>query len=167
MTTEQRPAESEEERLDRNLAELLGELRVALPGVQVLFAFLLTVPFSSGFAGSTRFEHDVYLVTLLATATSTALLLAPSAYHRIEFRQRDRAYIIALANRLMIAGLGFLTVAMTGAVLLVSHHLFAGGVAAAVSAGTFLALALLWYVGPLRRRAKRRAELREDVVTGP
>ena len=96
--------ESEEERLDRNLLELLNELRVALPGVQVLFAFLLTVPFTQRFATLTETQEDVYYVALLATAASALLLIAPSAHHRINFRQQDKAYIVFLANKLTIVG---------------------------------------------------------------
>jgi hypothetical protein len=81
-------AESEKERVDRELIELLNELRVALPGVQVLFAFLLTIPFARGFPGTTRAERDVYFVALVSAVVSTVLLMAPSAYHRILFRQQ-------------------------------------------------------------------------------
>ena len=102
---ETRPDESEKERLDRNLLELLNELRVALPGVQVLFAFLLTVPFTQRFSTLTSTQEKVYYATLLLTTVSTVLLIAPSAHHRINFRQQDKAYIVFLANRLTIAGL--------------------------------------------------------------
>src|SRR3954470_14595869 len=100
--------ETPHERVDRNLTELLGELRVALPGVQVLFAFLLAVPFNQGFQKATEFQKDVYLVTLLLTALATALLIAPSAYHRLEFRQGDKKHIVFMANRFAIIGFGFL-----------------------------------------------------------
>src|SRR3978361_1151974 len=95
--------ETTKERLDRNLNEMLGELRVALPGVQVLFAFLLAVPFNQGFARATSFQKDIYLVTLLLTAVATALLIAPSAYHRIEFRQDDKRHIVFISNTFAIA----------------------------------------------------------------
>src|SRR3954462_6148761 len=107
--------ETEKERLDRNLNELLQELRVALPGVQVLFAFLLTVPFQQGFSKADGFQKDVYLVTLLLTAVATALLIAPSAYHRLEFRQNDKKHIVTVANRFAIAGFAVLAAAMTSA----------------------------------------------------
>src|SRR5437773_3736278 len=90
--------ESEEERADRNLSEALQELRVALPGVQVLFAFLLTVPFSQGLTRMTSFEKDLYVVVLLSTALATFLLIAPTAYHRFLFRQGRKAEIVAFAN---------------------------------------------------------------------
>jgi hypothetical protein len=113
-----RPDESEHERLDRNMGELLGELRVALPGVQVLFGFLLTVPFANGFQKVTDFQRDVYFVTLLCAGAASALLIATSAYHRIVFRRGQKRHLVLLANRFTIAGLAFLALAMTGAVLL-------------------------------------------------
>ena len=146
--------ETEHERLDRNLTELVGELRVALPGVQVLFAFLLTVPFQQRFATASSFQRDVYLVTLLATGVSTALLLAPSALHRIDFRQDDKEHIVYAGNRYAIAGFGFLLIAITGAVLLVTDFLYDSRTAAISTLGIGLALLLFWYVLPLLRRAR-------------
>jgi len=147
--------ESEKERLDRNLIELLNELRVALPGVQVLFAFLLTVPFTQRFATLTESQETVYYTTLLLTTASAVLLIAPSAHHRINFRQQDKQYIVFLANRLTIVGLAFLALAMTGVVFLITDLLY-GSTATAVAAGTTgLAFALLWYVVPIVRRVGR------------
>src|SRR5215212_3482288 len=116
--------ETEEERLDRNLTELLNELRVALPGVQVLFAFLLGVPFTQRFAALAPYQEDIYFGTLICAAAATAFLIAPSAHHRIEFRLRDKHYIVPLANRFAIIGLAFLALAMTGVVLLVTDFIF-------------------------------------------
>jgi hypothetical protein len=147
--------ETEKERLDRNLNELLGELRVALPGVQVLFAFLLAVPFNQGFAKATSFQTDVYLVTLLLTAGATALLIAPSAYHRIQFRQDDKRHIVFVANRLAIAGFGVLAAAMTSAVLLVTDYLYSGTTSVIATVGVGLALYGFWYVAPLIRRVRQ------------
>jgi hypothetical protein len=147
--------ETEKERLDRNLNELLGELRVALPGVQVLFAFLLTVPFQQGFAKATGFQKDVYLVTLLLTAFASALLIAPSAYHRIEFRQDDKAHIVFMANRFAIAGFGVLAAAMTSAVLLVTDYLYGGTTSLVATIGVGVVLYSLWYLAPLARRVRR------------
>jgi hypothetical protein len=147
--------ESEKERLDRNLIELLNELRVALPGVQVLFAFLLTVPFTQRFATLTDSQEKVYYTTLLLTTAATVLLIAPSAHHRINFRQQDKEYIVFLANRLTIAGLGFLALSMTGVVFLITDLLY-GSTATAVATGiTAFAFAMLWYVVPLWRRMRR------------
>jgi hypothetical protein len=148
--------ESEGERLDRNLGELLQELRVALPGVQVLFAFLLAVPFQQNFTQITPFEKKVYFATLLCTAMSAALLIAPSSYHRLTFHLQQKHDLVFLANRFTIAGLTFLALAMTGAIILVTDVLF-GGVATVVTgvaaAATF---ATLWYALPLRRRVSLR-----------
>src|SRR5687767_1325579 len=111
-------------RLDRELIELLNELRVALPGVQVLFAFLLTVPFTQRFTTLTTTQEKIYYATLLCTTASTILLIAPSAHHRINFRQQDKAYIVFLANRMTIAGLGLLALAMSGVVFLITDVLY-------------------------------------------
>lgn len=146
--------ESEGERLDRNLGELLQELRVALPGVQVLFAFLLAVPFQQNFTKITPFQEKVYFATLLLTALSAVLLISPSAYHRMTFRQQQKDHLIFLANKLAIAGLGLLALAMTGAITLITDVLY-GPVATAIAAGAALSIFILfWYALPLRRRFK-------------
>jgi hypothetical protein len=151
--------ETEKERLDRNLNELLQELRVALPGVQVLFAFLLTVPFQQGFSKATEFQKDVYLVTLLLTALASALLMAPSAYHRLEFRQDDKKHIVFMANKLSIAGFAVLAAAMTSAVLLVTDYLYSDTTSVIATIGVGVALYGLWNAAPLTRRARRAKEL--------
>ena len=115
-----RSDEDEAQRVDRELIELLNELRVVMPGVQLLFAFLLTVPFQQNFSKATSFQKDVYLVTLLLTAMASALLIAPSAYHRLQFRQDDKKHIVFIANKFSIAGFAVLAAAMTSAVLLVT-----------------------------------------------
>jgi Family of unknown function (DUF6328) len=150
--------ETELERLDRNLGELLQELRVALPGVQVLFAFLLTVPFQRRFQMATSFQKDVYLVTLLLTALTTALFIAPSAYHRLEFRQGDKEHIVDVANGLAIAGFGVLAAAMSSAILLVTDFLFGATTATICTVGAAIVLYGLWYVAPLTRRRRRARE---------
>ena len=144
--------ETEGERLDRNLEELLGELRVALPGVQVLFAFLLVVPFNTRFASLEPYQERIYLATLLLAGVASALLIAPTAYHRITFRLQDKQHLVMSSNRLTIAGLGSLAAAMTGSILLVTDVIFSGATAGA-SAGFVAAMFLvLWYLLPLRRR---------------
>jgi putative flippase GtrA len=145
------PGETEKERLDRNLNELLGELRVALPGVQVLFAFLLTVPFNQRFAHVTQFQKNVYFVTLLCAAGASICLIATTVHHRVTFRQRQRPRLVQVGNTMAIIGLAFLAVAIVGAVLLVTDVLF--GVVTTVIATSVVALAILgvWYVMPLRR----------------
>jgi hypothetical protein len=152
---EERPSgrdESEDERLDRNLSELLQELRVALPGVQVLFAFLLAVPFQQNFTKINGFERDLYFATLLFTAFSAILLIAPSSYHRMTFRLQQKRELIFLANRLTIAGLTSLAVAMTGAIVLIASVLFGAATAVVTGIGSVLGFAIFWYVLPLRRR---------------
>jgi hypothetical protein len=145
--------ETPSERYDRNLLELLQELRVAIPGVQVLFAFLLTVPFAQRFGAATAFQVYLYFATLLCAAAASALLIAPSAYHRVRFRKRDKRHIVEVSNRMVIAGLGVLGLAITGAVWLVSDVLFGTAVTAIAAGGTALLIFGLWYALPLSRRA--------------
>ena len=116
--------ETEHERVNRQLDQLLGELRVAMPGVQVLFAFLLAVPFQQRFQQVTEFQRTVYFVTPLASAGASALFIAPTAYHRLMFHGRDKPRLVRISSRLAIGGLVFLAVAMHGAVLLVTDLLF-------------------------------------------
>jgi len=150
--------ETEEERLDRNLGELLQELRVALPGVQVLFAFLLAVPFQRNFTKISEFEKKVYFATLLLTALSAALLIAPSAYHRITFRYQQKHRLVFISNRLAIAGLATLALAMICAILLITDVLFGTAAAVVTTVSAFSVFFLLWAVLPLRRRLKYRDE---------
>ncbi len=144
--------ETEAERLDRNTAELVSELRVAATGVQVLFAFLLIVPFNNRWTKVTAFERHVYYVTLLAVAVAAVLLIAPSVQHRILFRYGQKAYIVKLGNRLAIIASGFMAVGITGIVVLISDFLFGhlaagvGGVCAAVFT------TWLWFAIPLAKR---------------
>jgi Family of unknown function (DUF6328) len=148
--------ETEEERLDRNLQEFLGELRVALPGVQVLFAFLLVVPFNQRFGEITDFQKTVYFVTLLLTAAASVCLIAPTAQHRVEFRAQHKEQILFMANRLAILGLGFLAIAMTGAILLITDVLYGSTTTLIVTVAVGLAFALLWYLIPVRRLVAER-----------
>jgi Family of unknown function (DUF6328) len=141
-----------QERLNRQLLELLNELRVALPGVQVLFAFLLAVPFQQRFAQATTFERDVYLLTLLASAFATACLIAPTGYHRILFQRGDRPRIIEHGTRMLLIGLVALAAAMTGAVYLITDFLFASGTAIAVAVVGAVIFGWLWFGQALWRR---------------
>ncbi|HNH85505.1 MAG TPA: DUF6328 family protein [Solirubrobacterales bacterium] len=144
------------QRLDRNLDELLQELRIALPGVQVLFAFLLAVSFQQRFGGVTDFQQSVYFATLMLTGASTFLLIAPTAFHRVTFRQQQKERLVRLANRLAIAGLGCLGLAVIGAVTLVTDFLY-GAAPTALAAGAFLVIAtVLWVVIPVRVRTRHR-----------
>jgi hypothetical protein len=144
--------ESEQERVDRNLGELLGELRVALPGVQVLFAFLLVVPFNPRFSSATPFQEKLYMVTLVLSAAASAFLIAPSVHHRILFRQQDKEYVVVTANRLVLIGLGFLALAMIAAVVLVTDVVFGATMTTVVGVLVGVMFAVVWYVMPLRRR---------------
>ena len=144
----------EEAKRDRQMAELLQELRIALPGVQILFAFLLTVPFAQGFTKVTDFQRDLYFATLLATAASTICLIAPSATHRLRFHQQERAYIVESANRLLIAGLVFLAIAIVCAVTLITDYLFGLGSAWYWPAAVALGLLVMWFARPLLRQAR-------------
>ena len=150
--------ETQKERLDRNLTELLAELRVALPGVQVLFAFLLIVPFNQGYSRMTTFDRDAYFATLLATALASILLIAPTVHHRLEFRRDDKAHLVDVANQLTIAGLVALALAMTGAILLVTNVVLGTIPAILVTAAVLGTFAVVWYGLPLRRRARSRAD---------
>jgi len=144
--------ESPQERVNRELIELLNEVRVALPGVQVLFAFLLAVPFQQRFKQVTAFQRDVYFGTLSCTFLATALMIAPSALHRLNFRRDDKQHIVAASNSLMIGGIAVLGVALVGVMMLVGDVLF-GAVAAAIAPviGAVILIGL-WAVLPLRIR---------------
>jgi hypothetical protein len=144
--------ETEEERADRNLSDLLQELRVALPGVQVLFAFLLTVPFTQRFDELSRFDQRLYYGVLICVALATVMLVAPTAGHRILFRRQQKEYIITISNRLALIGLLLVAIAMTGAIALISDFIF--GTATAVVSTIVMAVAFVgfWYVGPIVRR---------------
>lgn len=146
--------ESRRERVNRELIELLNELRVALPGVQVLFAFLLAVPFSNGYKRVTSFQKNVFFATLMATAVSTACFIVPTAYHRMNFRKREKERILLSSNQFAIAGILFLAVSMIGAIVLITDVIYSD--AAAVISG-LVALAVfggLWFALPLRRRGE-------------
>ncbi len=141
----------EHERTERQMAELLQELRIALPGVQILFAFLLTVPFAQGFTRVTDFQRNLFFGVLLATAISTICLIAPTATHRLRFHKSDRKYVIESANALMIAGLVFLSLAILGAVVLITDYLFGIGGQWYWPLLIGIVLVGLWFVRPLLR----------------
>jgi hypothetical protein len=155
---EARADEDEGDRLDRELIELLNELRVIMPGVQVLFGFLLTVPFQQRFATIDDFQRIVYFVTLLLTAASAAFLMGPSAFHRLTFREGQKPYLVELGTRQTIVGMALLALAMNGVLLLLTDVLFH---ATTVAVTVTLAAALfgwLWFGLALRRRASGRTE---------
>ena len=145
--------ETHEERINRELIELLNELRVALPGVQVLFAFLLAVPFSQRFEQTTDLQRGTYMVALLSTLAGSVFLIAPSAYHRIRFRDRDKEALLRISNVFAIVGMVFLAVGMTSVVFLVTDVIFKGGVTAVVTTFAAALFALVWFVLPLARKS--------------
>ena len=146
--------ESEKERVDRELIELLNELRVILPGVQVLFAFLLTLPFSNGYSRITNLQRDVYFIALLCAAVATILLIAPSTYHRVLFRRGEKRQLLEVGNRFTISGTVFLALAMSASIYVITDALFRLPTAVAVSAASFTAFAAVWYVLPIWRRLR-------------
>ena len=141
--------ENSEERHNRELIELLNELRVALPGVQVLFAFLLAVPFANGFPRLRGVDRDIFFVAFIATALSTVLLIAPSSYHRLRWRRHDKERMLRVSNSLTIAGLACLAVAITSAVFVITDFLFHRAWAATFTAIVAFAFLVLWYGLPL------------------
>jgi hypothetical protein len=144
MPDENHP-ETEQQRLNRQLDQLLQELRVAMPGVQVLFAFLLALPFQQRFTAITEFQKDVYFVTLLAAAMASALFIAPTAFHRLRFEDGDKPFLVDVSSKMALAGLGFLAIAMNGAVLLVTDVLFDGIVVKITIAVTAVVYVGLWF----------------------
>jgi preprotein translocase subunit Sss1 len=144
--------ESESERNSRRLLELLQEVRVATAGVQILFGFLLAVPFQQGFQKISDFGKDVYLVVLICTSLSSALLIAPTALHRLLFRRGHKPEIIEYANRMTIMGLVLLAVSMIGVVLLLTYEIFGPGVAVAVTVPIAAVFVVTWFAIPLARR---------------
>jgi len=148
------PEQRSRDDLNRELIELLNELRVALPGVQVLFAFLLAVPFANGWQRVTDFQRDVFFVAFLSTTAATILLIAPSTYHRLRWREHDKEHMLVTANRLTIAGGVFLAAAMVSVVLLITDLLFSLGWALLATVVVAAAFAWFWYGLALTRAAR-------------
>ncbi len=144
--------ESAAERADRNLAELLQELRVAGLGVQVLFGFLLSLPFTNRFARLSSGERGLYLATLVLAAVATALLLGPVAYHRLVFRRGEKEQLVRAASVMAIAGLATVGLAVSAAVLLVTGFVTSGLPAALITVLVTAMFGLLWFAFPLARR---------------
>jgi Family of unknown function (DUF6328) len=148
------PDESPKQRLDRELIELLNEVRVALPGAQVLFAFLLILPFQSTFAELTRIQKDLYVGALMASAAAIALLIAPSSYHRLNFRRPMKEGMIRWANRLLIGGMVLAALGITLSVALVIDLALGGVLAVLFAGGTAVWFAWFWFGVPLWRRRR-------------
>jgi uncharacterized protein DUF6328 len=140
------------ERWDRNFTELLQELRVAQTGVQILFAFLLTLPFTNRFGQVTDFDRATYVVTLVAAAAATALLITPVSYHRLVFRQGRKPQLVRVASRLAVLGLGCLLVSMLGAVYLAVDVVLGAPLAGAIVAVLAVLYVFLWYALPFLNR---------------
>jgi Family of unknown function (DUF6328) len=145
------PGESKKERIDRELGELLQELRVALPGIQVLLAFLLTVPFSQRFGSLTGPQRGIYFATVVCTAIASILFISPTSYHRLRWRKYDKEQMLETANRVTIVGLVFMGLALGGTVYLISDILFGVGAAAIATAGIGALVAWFWFAMPLLR----------------
>ena len=152
------PSQFEPRDFDREWPEFLNELRLALPGVQLLFGFLLAAPFSTNFSSLSGVARGAYFVCFFCTTAACAFLIAPSVYHRLHWRRdvRDKEQMIRTCNRLAIVGVVLLAVAMTAAVLIVSHVMASGWVAVAVTISAGLLFFTLWFGLPLSRRAAER-----------
>ena len=156
---EKEPGESEKARIDRELIELLNELRVALPGVQVLFAFLLVLPFQQRWTMITDVEKAAYFIAFGSTAIASILLIAPSPYHRIRFRDEDKFDLLRFGNRMLLSATVFLAIAITMAAYLITTVVTDALPAAIVAAVAAFLIVLFWYVIPVRERnTDRRRE---------
>ncbi|WP_434741301.1 DUF6328 family protein [Micromonospora sp. SH-82] len=154
--------ETEKQRWQRNFADLLQELRVAQTGVQILFAFLLTLPFSAGWDGTTAFQRDVYIVALLAAAAATAMIISPVAFHRALFRQGRKPELVRFAHRMASGGLFFMLIAMVSAVMLVTDFVLPWWVALVLSGLTGVWFLTFWVALPFSRRNWGEADLDDD-----
>ena len=146
------------QRNNRNLSDLLQELRVAGLGVQVLFGFLLALPFTVRFTKLNTTQQDLYKATLLCTALSTALLISPVAYHRWVFRRHEKSRLLRTANVVALVGLGAVAVAISTAIWLIMSFIGASWIVTALSAGTSAMFALLWFVLPVHDRLRSDPE---------
>ena len=144
--------ESPKERVNRELIELLNEVRVALPGVQVLFAFLLTVPFAAGWKDTTNLQKDVYVCAVVTAAIAAIFMIAPSSYHRLLFRQPHKEHMLMTSNKLLIIGMVFLALSICMCVFLVVDFVISVPWALTLTGLVGLLMIVLWYLMPLNRR---------------
>lgn len=154
--------ESDQRRLARNINELLQELRVAQAGVQILFGFLLSITFTGKYGTISDFVRYTHLVTVLCAAAAVALLTAPAAWHRMLFRQGRREDIVAAGNSFALIGLGFLAVAMTGTVLVLSEVIVGGRPALVIGFSALVVFGTLWFLLPLVAPDRNRSAARDD-----
>jgi hypothetical protein len=150
--------ETKKQRVDRELTELLGELRIALPGVQMLFAFLLTVPFYARFDTLTVASRAVFFLTFTFTTVAAVFMIAPSSNHRISFRAQDKERLLLRANRYAIAGIAFLALAICGVMYFIAGMILGEEWAPYATGATATLIALTWYLAPLLRKLARRSE---------
>jgi hypothetical protein len=158
---EEPDGEDAKERLEREHSELLEELRALIPGAEVLFGFLLAIRFTGQFTDLTAVQRYVYYATLLSTAVALVLLLAPSAYHRLRFREGDKDMLVRKGNREAIAGTGAIALAFTGALYLITDLVFTTPAAIAVALGFFALTAWRWWAIALYRKAREQPEAKE------
>ena len=146
--------EGHKHRLDRELVELLQEMRIMLPGIEVIFGFLLTVPFTERFTRLTWLQTSTYFLVFISTALAIAFLVAPSAYHRLRWRQYDKEHLLRIANKFAITGLAFFAFALSGIGFIVTDMVIHTTSAVWVAAGIGSTVVLLWFGLPLFRRAQ-------------
>ncbi len=151
-TRDLKPDEGDKERVDRELIELLNELRVALPGVQILFAFLLVLPFQQGWEQISDIERHVYFAALVASAVASALLIAPSVYHRLNFRRKNKERMLFDSNRILIAGSAFVAIGIACSIFLVADVVYGAPISLIATILTLALYVALWGVFPLMRR---------------
>jgi hypothetical protein len=152
LHTAESRGETVDQVLDRNVAELLQELRVAFTGVQILFGFLLSLAFTQRFGELNGFDLTIYTVALLCTALATMLLMAPVSFHRLVFRRRQKAALVVVADRLLIVGLALLVPAISCAVLLIVDVVLGRWIGIVCGSLTALVGLLTWYALPLAIR---------------
>ena len=155
--------ESKGERLNRELMELLQELRVVIPGVQVLLAFLLTAPFQQRFAQLQGSLRNAFFASIASATLATAFLIAPSAHHRLRWRAGEKERLVRIGNQMAIAGTVFLATAIVLAVYVVTNVLFTTDLAVLTAIGFVVVFAVLWYVVPMvgRSSSKQAPEQKE------
>ncbi len=146
--------ETEKQRVDRELIEMLNEFRVALPGVQVLFAFLLVLPFQAAFVEATELQRALYYLAFIATATASVLLIAPTTYHRIRFREPDKARMLETSNRLFLIGMGLLGLAIVAVTYLVTSVVLGDAMGTMTAAIAAVLAGYLWFGLPLYRKTR-------------
>jgi hypothetical protein len=147
-----RPGETPKQRVNRELIELLNEIRIALPGVQVLFAFLLVVPFGPGWRHTSAVQRHAYVFSIATAALAAVIMIAPSSYHRLLWRQPHKEHMLVTSNGLLIAGMVFLAMAMSGSLFFVVSFALGTWEATVTTTGVVVVILLLWYAMPLARR---------------